>query len=44
MRGITVWRIVDGKIRDEWTSFNELTKVHADLAALEVMRGALIQD
>jgi predicted ester cyclase len=25
MRGITVWRIVDGKIRDEWTSFNELT-------------------
>ena len=25
MRGITVWRIVDGKIRDEWSSFNELT-------------------
>ena len=25
IRGITVWRIVDGKIRDEWTSFNELT-------------------
>jgi predicted ester cyclase len=25
MRGITVWRIVDGKIRDEWTSFNELS-------------------
>jgi predicted ester cyclase len=24
MRGITVWRIVDGKIRDEWTVFNEL--------------------
>jgi predicted ester cyclase len=24
MRGITVWRIVDGKIRDEWSSFNEL--------------------
>jgi len=24
MRGITIWRIVDGKIRDEWTSFNEL--------------------
>jgi len=23
-RGITVWRIVDGKIRDEWTSFDEL--------------------
>ena len=25
IRGITVWRIVDGKIRDEWSSFNELT-------------------
>ena len=24
-RGITVWRIVDGKIRDEWTAFNEMT-------------------
>lgn len=24
LRGITVWRIVDGKIREEWTSFNEL--------------------
>ena len=23
-RGITVWRIVDGKIRDEWTAFDEL--------------------
>ena len=23
MRGITVWRIVDGKIRDEWTSFDD---------------------
>jgi predicted ester cyclase len=23
-RGITVWRIVDGKIHDEWTAFNEL--------------------
>ena len=23
-RGITVWRIVDGKIRDEWTSFDQL--------------------
>lgn len=22
--GITVWRIVDGKIREEWTSFDEL--------------------
>ena len=24
MRGITVWRVVDGRIHDEWTSFNEL--------------------
>jgi steroid delta-isomerase-like uncharacterized protein len=23
-RGITVWRIIDGKIRDEWTSFDDL--------------------
>ncbi len=23
MRGITVWQIVDGKIRDEWTTFKE---------------------
>ena len=23
-RGITVWRIVDGKIREEWTTFDEL--------------------
>jgi steroid delta-isomerase-like uncharacterized protein len=24
MRGITIWRIVDGKIREEWSSFDEL--------------------
>jgi predicted ester cyclase len=24
LRGITVWRIIDGKIIDEWTSFNQL--------------------
>ena len=24
VRGITVWRIVDGKLRDEWTAFDEL--------------------
>ena len=24
LRGITVWRIVDGKIREEWTEFDEL--------------------
>ena len=26
-RGITIWRIVDGKIRDEWTSFDLLRVV-----------------
>jgi hypothetical protein len=24
MRGITIWRIVDRKIKDEWSSFDEL--------------------
>jgi hypothetical protein len=24
MRGITIWRIVDGRIREEWTEFDEL--------------------
>jgi steroid delta-isomerase-like uncharacterized protein len=24
LRGITVWRIVDGRIREEWTTFNEM--------------------
>jgi steroid delta-isomerase-like uncharacterized protein len=24
LRGITVWRMADGKIREEWTSFDEL--------------------
>jgi predicted ester cyclase len=24
MRGITIWRIVDGKIREEWSSFDQL--------------------
>jgi steroid delta-isomerase-like uncharacterized protein len=24
LRGITIWRIDDGKIREEWTSYNEL--------------------
>jgi len=24
LRGITIWRIVDGKIRDEWSTWNEL--------------------
>jgi predicted ester cyclase len=24
MRGITIWRVIDGKIADEWTSFNPM--------------------
>ena len=24
MRGLTIWRIMDGRITDEWTNFNEL--------------------
>jgi hypothetical protein len=24
MTGITIWHIVDGKIKDEWSSFNEM--------------------
>lgn len=25
MRGITIWRIVDGKIREEWSAFDQLS-------------------
>lgn len=25
MKGITLWRVVDGRIRDEWTSFDSLS-------------------
>ena len=32
MRGMTIWRIVDGKIHDEWTTFNEL-KAFSQMAA-----------
>jgi hypothetical protein len=34
-RGITVWRIVDGKIRDEWTSFDELSIVRQIVSQLK---------
>jgi steroid delta-isomerase-like uncharacterized protein len=33
-RGITVWRIVDGRIREEWTSFNQLQAVRQFLSQL----------
>ncbi len=32
--GITVWRIVDGKIREEWTSFDEMLIVREIIAQL----------
>jgi len=32
LRGITIWRVVDGKLHDEWTSFNMLS------AYLQVLR------
>jgi predicted ester cyclase len=34
-RGITVWRIVDGKIRDEWTSFDQLRIVRQVVSQLK---------
>ena len=43
LRGITVWRIVDGKIRDEWTAFNELQIVSQIVARLKwLLIGSLI--
>lgn len=35
LRGITVWRIVDGKIREEWTSFDQLTVAREILTHLK---------
>lgn len=35
VRGITVWRIVDGTIRDEWTSFDELRIVREIVSQLK---------
>ena len=34
-RGITVWRIVDGTIRDEWTSFDSLPIVRQIVSQLK---------
>jgi steroid delta-isomerase-like uncharacterized protein len=34
-RGVTVWRIVDGKIHEEWTSFDELYIVRQILSQLK---------
>jgi steroid delta-isomerase-like uncharacterized protein len=35
MRGITVWRIADGRIREEWTAFDELGIVRQALVQLK---------
>jgi|ERR1039458_1698105 steroid delta-isomerase-like uncharacterized protein len=35
LRGITVWRIVDGKIREEWTSFDQLQAAHQFVTQLK---------
>ncbi len=35
MRGMTIWRIVDGTIREEWTVFNELRAYRQVLAHLK---------
>ena len=35
LRGITVWRIVDGKIREEWTSFDQLRAAHQFVTQLK---------
>ena len=35
LRGITVWRIADGKIREEWTAFDQLRVVRQILTQLK---------
>jgi len=27
LRGITIWRIVDGRIKEEWSAYNELSSM-----------------
>jgi hypothetical protein len=41
-RGITVWRIADGKIREEWTAFNEMGAVSQLLNQLKWPLAGLI--
>ncbi len=42
MRGMTIWRVVDGRIRDEWTTFNELGAYRQVLSRLKwVLAGIL---
>ncbi|HUI31640.1 MAG TPA: ester cyclase [Candidatus Acidoferrales bacterium] len=35
LRGITVWRIVDGKIREEWTSYDRLRIINQVVSHLK---------
>jgi hypothetical protein len=35
VRGITIWRIVDGKIREEWTSMDQLSAYRQVVAQLK---------
>jgi len=43
LRGITVWRIVDGRIREEWTSFDELQAARQFMAQLKwLLLGVLV--
>lgn len=42
LRGITVWRIADGKIREEWTSFDMLPVAHQIVAQLKWKIGGIL--
>jgi hypothetical protein len=35
VRGITVWRIVDGRLRDEWSSFDQLRIIREGIDQLK---------
>jgi steroid delta-isomerase-like uncharacterized protein len=35
MRGITIWRVVNGKIQDEWTAFNDMAAYSQVIAQLK---------
>jgi steroid delta-isomerase-like uncharacterized protein len=42
VRGITVWRMVDGRIHDEWTSFDELRILRQVAAQLWWVEAGLV--
>jgi steroid delta-isomerase-like uncharacterized protein len=35
MRGITIWRVVNGKVQDEWSAFNEMAAYRQVIAQLK---------